>query len=161
MSASATMNARACPALGARRTNAVRGAGRKVVTATSRRVAAVTSAEYKVRSRPAVDPRQPHLSHRPQPLAVRSSWRAGTTSRASPRLRFRPLPPVPRSDRGSSAIREKRSAPIGGFWLFPKSDHAPLARQTLTSARSRSHANSHRSRSSAPRAASASPCPCS
>lgn len=43
----ATMNARA---LGARKTNPVRGAGRRVVAASSRRVAAVTSAQYKVRA---------------------------------------------------------------------------------------------------------------
>lgn len=35
--------------LGARRTNAVRGAGRRVVASASRRVASVTSAEYKAR----------------------------------------------------------------------------------------------------------------
>ena len=81
------MNARVCPALGARRTNALRGAGRKVVTATSRRVAAVTSAEYKARASPAVDPGPPNSFQRSKPLAVRSLWRAGTTSRASHRLR--------------------------------------------------------------------------
>ena len=35
--------------LGARRTNAVRGAGRRVMASASRRVASVTSAEYKAR----------------------------------------------------------------------------------------------------------------
>ena len=150
------MNARACPALGARRINAVRGAGRKVVTATSRNVAAVTSAEYKVRASPAVDHRSPNPSLRPQPLVVRSCWRAGSTSRASYRPRVRPLPSVPRSDRGSSAIREKRSAVFG---FFQKANLS--ARQTLTSARPHSYVNPDRSRSSALRVASASPCPSS
>ena len=90
----ATMNARTCAPLGARRTNAVHGAGRKVVTATSGRVAAFTSAEYKVRRASRSIELVPPTSSCPPTAANRSRFFSMIKHASLHRGNPRPIPVV-------------------------------------------------------------------